>query len=889
MALRRLELTKRLSLILILLLGVVRCSNVFVPNAIAAPLKVVTQKPELIVPFDVINVNVGTEGNNVAKFSCRDIQWKNQSGEPQVPWQVITVLLPPDAILETVAVNLKHPRFETIAGLWDVSSSPPVAIANKETQQFWPKDKKIINGRDVDIYGKDAFWPQFDAQFVSTGEMRKWKLAQVAIPLIKYNPAQKKLKKLIRGELEIYFDRTSLPLTSPSTIAKMRDRIGEDTVRRIAVNFEQQNAAYTESIGKSEKISTEENKLQLQEGGEALPGYVIITTSEIQAASQKLNDFVAHKQSRGFDVQVITDANFGGGVGDTAAENIRTWLQAHYISDNIQYVLLIGNPHPLSGDIPMKMLYPRNNEGDEYKESPSDYYYADLTGNWDLDGDGYYGEWNDDFGSGGIDRNWDVLIGRIPVYPHFEEPNGIGQVLYDSGEPQRGVYYGDNKFLGFLSGNGGSGMEQRWAAHPFTLPEGTWNITQIRVDYATYSDAPFDLVRYIIWRRTGQESPEADDEIIQGVVPAPLSFDDPRIPEADDYLHYIDVNFPLEGGDYYLTVYGDRSDGQPNGYFGWLGNTENGIPLLNPDPNPNPGVNAFFWRSAQFPSPGFATYNLPKSTWDSLPGQDPNQLYTAAFTIYGTAEDSNGGSFSQSQQTQTASVDINDLDHILTKIIAYENAPQSECTWRQSILLPMKTDGYASDYIHLLGEGIKETVAVPKTGWSYHRIYDQNYSFDPPPESIPCSKDNVVSAWTNSPFGVVVWATHGLETSASYVMDNAAVAALNDNYPAFTFQASCLNAHPETAVNLAYSLLKNGAVNTIGSTRVAWILVLDTMFKGMASANGFAAEYASQLIGEETNAADALYKSKQILVPTDAMFWMNFTRAYPKTSIFGLM
>lgn len=80
--------------------------------------------------------------------------------------------------------------------------------------------------------------------------------------------------------------------------------------------------------------------------GGSVPGYVIITTDAIVTASTELESFRVHKISQGFDVHVITEADFGGGVGDSAAENIRAWLQDHYLSDNIEYVLLIGNPHP---------------------------------------------------------------------------------------------------------------------------------------------------------------------------------------------------------------------------------------------------------------------------------------------------------------------------------------------------------------------------------------------------------------------------------------------------------------------------------------------------------------------------------------------------------------
>ena len=88
----------------------------------------------------------------------------------------------------------------------------------------------------------------------------------------------------------------------------------------------------------------------------------------------KLSSFVAHKQSRGFDVQVITGSTWGGGSGDSAANNIRAWLAANYVTEDILYVLLIGNPHPGNGDVPMKMCL---------SDQPTDYFYAELTVDWD--------------------------------------------------------------------------------------------------------------------------------------------------------------------------------------------------------------------------------------------------------------------------------------------------------------------------------------------------------------------------------------------------------------------------------------------------------------------------------------------------------------------------
>ena len=70
-------------------------------------------------------------------------------------------------------------------------------------------------------------------------------------------------------------------------------------------------------------------------------GYYILTTTAVQTNSTQLANFVTLKQNQGFTVQVKTPTTWGGGTGDTAANNIRTWLKNNYSSLNIKYVLLI--------------------------------------------------------------------------------------------------------------------------------------------------------------------------------------------------------------------------------------------------------------------------------------------------------------------------------------------------------------------------------------------------------------------------------------------------------------------------------------------------------------------------------------------------------------------
>ena len=123
---------------------------------------------------------------------------------------------------------------------------------------------------------------------------------------------------------------------------------------------------------------------------------------------------------------MVTEDEYGGLTGQApngTAEKIRQWLVNNYLSYSIEYVLLIGNPSP-TGNVPMKMCWPRRGEA-SYQESPTDYFYADLTGNWDLDGDGYFGEYPDDGGPGGVDFANEVYVGRIPVYSGVTELDSV--------------------------------------------------------------------------------------------------------------------------------------------------------------------------------------------------------------------------------------------------------------------------------------------------------------------------------------------------------------------------------------------------------------------------------------------------------------------------------
>ncbi len=551
------------------------------------------------------------QADGTCRFAGNGIQQAARPGEPDIPVQVVTVLLPPDADLTTVKAAIPGYGWTAIEGEWVVSPASPLAAGDCGASGVPPADGTPADGRDPDIYQESALYPSDPVSKVDVQVMRGWKMAQILYAPFAYNPVEKQIYRLSGSSIEVTFERTSAGADSSGV-----DLTAAAIVREAAVNYSAVAAEYGDAA-----ISTDAGR------------YVIITTTDIGEESGSLMDFVASKEARGFTVQVVTEDTWGGGTGNAAANNIRSWLKNNYLTLDIEYVLLIGNPNPSNGDVPMKMCYPQEADPD-YPECPTDFFYAELTSNWNADGDSRYGEYSDDFW-GSPPRAAEIAVGRIPCYG-----------------------------------------------------------------------------------------------------------------------------------------------------------------------------------------------------------------------------------------------DISDLDHILAKIIAYENAPAGSLSWRENVLLPMKpsddeTPGYQ------LGEEIKDDV-LAANGWAYNRVYDSDYGLSPDPETTPCTVTSVTNTWKSADYGAVIWWTHGTSTSASYVMNTTNAATLDDAHPSLVFQCSCLNGMPESSSNLGYSLLVNGGISTVCASRVSWYEIGQTSFAGTATNAGMAFGYAERVIDGGMYAGDALIDIKSDVVPQYEELWMNY-------------
>lgn len=153
-----------------------------------------------------------------------------------------------------------------------------------------------------------------------------------------------------------------------------------------------------------------------------------------------VSEFVSFKEQQGFEMQITpVDEITRSTTGSDDAEKIRNYFKNMQSKQGLQYVLLIGDPYDedkqdkktTGGDIPMRYVFPlkesnayTNTISEDIYRIPTDLYYADLSGNWDSDGDGYFGE----FGQDKANLVPEIYVGRIP----FNDRASVESILSKS-------------------------------------------------------------------------------------------------------------------------------------------------------------------------------------------------------------------------------------------------------------------------------------------------------------------------------------------------------------------------------------------------------------------------------------------------------------------------
>jgi hypothetical protein len=318
---------------------------------------------------------------------------------PALPERGVRVALHPWADLATLTLEVKSGPTDVLPRRRELPPNPPRVIHFRgRTSLSWAGARTVLAGRDLSVYGNDrrAIFPREVVRRQRVTNRRGLRVLHLRYTPLRYRHGTRELLLDRHTEVTVSYRLASsaAPFRPDPQLTPHLDRVA---------NPVQAHRWHRSTLA----------------DGSVATGYAVVIPEALRKASKRLADFIKHKQSLGMAVTVVSESDLasikvGSEGGD--AERVRGWLQANYIKLNLRYVLLVGNPDPSRAGVPMKLTHAMVNHHKYPMKPPSDYYYADLTGNWDLDGDGDVGEYPDDSGDGGVDFTPEVYVGRIPIY-----------------------------------------------------------------------------------------------------------------------------------------------------------------------------------------------------------------------------------------------------------------------------------------------------------------------------------------------------------------------------------------------------------------------------------------------------------------------------------------
>ncbi|MBD3232092.1 MAG: T9SS type A sorting domain-containing protein [candidate division Zixibacteria bacterium] len=328
------------------------------------------------------------QNESFAELHYHDWERLASSGEPELPFTLVKLLIPASEGVDSVVTE---GRQEELPGCYKVSyADNPV-----KTSLLEPLSE--VAEINEEIYACSDRYPSEQAIVIDEGYFGSNHIITLQLFPIVYHPAQGLLKYTEKLEINVFTSASSAreyelhnPKPVPTELlSSMVDNYGKATQYANSLP-----SSMLRDVPSLARLGTE--YLQYE--------YVVITDESLAEAYE---DLVEWKKRKGLNAGVVTlqdiESNY---TGIDLQEKIR-----NYLKDAYQYYLkwvLLGGDETI---IPIRYAYHVNTSGQPALNSQQicDLYYSDLTGNWDVDGDGVYGEPTSD----DPDIYPEVFVGRV--------------------------------------------------------------------------------------------------------------------------------------------------------------------------------------------------------------------------------------------------------------------------------------------------------------------------------------------------------------------------------------------------------------------------------------------------------------------------------------------
>ncbi|MDZ7861171.1 MAG: C25 family cysteine peptidase [Candidatus Krumholzibacteriota bacterium] len=322
----------------------------------------------------------------------------SEPGKPVIPVYRACFLLPPGETLSEIIIESEE--YTLLNDSLRIAPAPyqkPIGFSSYK-----------VPGKDKSVYALNTLYPEEKGKFVTEQIISGIHLVFVNIYPCRIIPSTGSVSytNSVRVTVETKFINKPQPVHPQRAVSTARDKISR-------------------FIDNKEDLTVETKAIQSEGvyGDEIRFPYIIITSNELSEYFQPLADL---KTDMGLKANIVTlDWIHSSFVGIDTQEKIRNFISHAYFNWEAEYILLGGDDEL----IPHRGLYV--NAGSEIEpDIPSDLYYAALDGNWNSDGDQYYGE------PGEEDLIPEVTLGRLPVNNQADIENFIAKLIAYTLQPQ---------------------------------------------------------------------------------------------------------------------------------------------------------------------------------------------------------------------------------------------------------------------------------------------------------------------------------------------------------------------------------------------------------------------------------------------------------------------
>lgn len=325
-------------------------------------------------------------------------------GAPMLPAKVLIIAVPPGAKVTSVKAQLGA-RSE-VKGSYKIAPAPMQLMKSIHNKELIEQRQREYGDTYNRVYGSDEPYPTVGWENKGVGNLSKWRIVKVWICPFEYRPKSEKLVCYSDIRVTISYELPAKMSEEWKEAQKWLRHTGmDDLAKKVILNYEEAKEWY--KVEESEPNSIPERiKKVFGEDSKGSSYFIIIPDDSYLSSVFPLvwKDTVFSDTTRVTTIEKIEDR----WEGQDRQEKIRNCLKEVVPSYNVKYVLLVGDV----GDIPFRDCWPdsNNHTPDEMERPvPTDHYYADLSGDWDSDGDGYFGE----MGQDNVDFFPEVKVGRI--------------------------------------------------------------------------------------------------------------------------------------------------------------------------------------------------------------------------------------------------------------------------------------------------------------------------------------------------------------------------------------------------------------------------------------------------------------------------------------------